>query len=153
MHIPQNIYAKIVRIMPIPCVDLLVEDANGRILMVKRANDPAKGQWWFPGGRVHYLETREQAAKRKLKEECGLDALQVKEMRTYDVILDMPDDENPSHGITTLFYIRVRQQGSVVLDAQSLDSDWRTPEEWLCESFHFFIKQGIALLTKQCDAN
>lgn len=121
--------------------------------MIKRANEPAKGQWWFPGGRVHYLETREQTAKRKLKEECGLDALQVKEMGTYDVILDMPDEANQSHGITTLFHISVRKQGDVVLDAQSFNSDWRTPDEWLCESLHFFIKQGITLLTKQLDAN
>jgi len=154
MHIPQNIYAKIVHLMPIPCVDLLVEDENGKILMIKRANEPAKGQWWFPGGRVHFLETREQAAKRKLKEECGLEAFQMKEIGTYDVFLDMPGDEKPRHGITTLFHIRVRKQGGdVILDTQSLDSDWRTPNKWLYESLHFFIKQGITLLTKQLDAN
>jgi len=153
MHIPEDIYEQIVHLMPIPCVDLLVEDEKGRILLIQRANEPAKGQWWFPGGRVHYLETREQTAKRKLKEECGLDALQVKEMGTYDVILDMPDDANQSHGITTLFHISVRKQADVILDAQSLNSDWRTPDEWLCESLHFFIKQGITLLTKQLDAN
>lgn len=129
--------------MPIPCVDLLVEDENGRILMIKRANEPAKGQWWFPGGRVNFLETREQAAKRKLKEECGLEALQVKEMGTHDVILDMPDDANQSHGITTLFSISVMEQGVVILDAQSLDSEWRRPAEWISIPLHPFILEQI----------
>lgn len=153
MHIPEDIYAQIVHLMPIPCVDLLVEDLEGRILLIKRANDPAKGQWWFPGGRVHYLETRMQAARRKLKEECGLEAFQMKEMGTYDVILDMPDYVNPRHGITTLFHIMVRKQGDVILDSQSHDSDWRTPDEWLSESLHFIIKQGITLLSKESDSN
>lgn len=136
--------------MPIPCVDLLVEDENGRILMIKRANEPAKGQWWFPGGRVHFLETREQAAKRKLKEECGLEPFQMKEMGTDDVMLDMPDDANPRHGITTLFYIRVRK-GDVILDSQSHDSDWRTPDEWLSEPLHFFIREILKAYAKQTD--
>jgi colanic acid biosynthesis protein WcaH len=143
MHIPQNIYVQIVRLMPIPCVDLLVEDEEGRILLIKRANEPVKGQWWFPGGRVHFLETREQAAIRKLKEECGLEALQVKEMGTYDVILDMPDDANPSHGITTLFHIRVRKQGGVILNTQSLASDWRMPDKWISTQLHAFILENI----------
>jgi colanic acid biosynthesis protein WcaH len=153
MHIPEDIYAQIVHLMPIPCVDLLVEDLEGRILLIKRANDPAKGQWWFPGGRVHYLETRMQAARRKLKEECGLESFQIKEMGTYDVILDMPGDEKQRHGITTLFHIMVRKQGDVILDSQSHDSDWRTPDEWLSENLHFIIKQGIALLSKESDSN
>lgn len=153
MHIPDNIYSQITRLMPIPCVDLLAEDEKGRILLIKRSNEPVKGQWWFPGGRVHFLETREQAAIRKLKEECGLESFQVKEMSTDDVILDMPDDANPRHGISTLFHIKVRKQGDVVLDSQSHDSDWRTPEEWQSESIHFLVKQGIALLSKELDAN
>lgn len=145
MHIAEDIYAQIVHLMPIACVDLLVEDDKGRILMIKRANDPAKGQWWFPGGRVHYLETREQTAKRKLKEECGLDALQVKEMGTYDVILDMPDDANQSHGITTLFHIRVKKFKDIVLDAQSLTAEWHLPDEWLKVNLHQFIRDNIIL--------
>lgn len=143
MHIPENIYKQIVRLMPISCVDLLVQDEDGRILLIKRANEPAKGQWWFPGGRIHFLETREQAAKRKLKEECGLEALQVQEMGTYDVILDMPDDTNQSHGITTLFNITVMKQGDVVLDAQSLAYEWRTREKWFSTPLHPFIIENI----------
>lgn len=149
MHIPDDIYAQIVRLMPIPCVDLLVEDSAGRILLIRRVNDPASGQWWFPGGRVHYLETRAQAAKRKLKEECGLDAFQTKEIGTYDVILPISDDDSPSHGITTLYHIVINQGGYVTLDTQSLEFDWRTPEEWLNEKLHIFIRQFIPIITSQ----
>lgn len=145
MHIPQDIYAQIVRLMPIPCVDLLVEDTGGRILLIMRANDPAKNQWWFPGGRVHYLETREQAAKRKVKEECGFEAFQMKEMGTYDVLLDMSGDEKPRHGITTLFHIRVKNQGDVILDTQSLTAEWHFRDEWLKMNLHQFVRENIIL--------
>jgi len=143
MHIPQNIYAQIVRLMPIPCVDLLVKDEDGSVLLIKRANEPAKGQWWFPGGRVHFLETREQAAKRKLKEECGLEAFQMKEIGTYDVILDMFGDEKPRHGITSLFYVSVRKKAEIILDAQSLAAEWHLQEDWLKVNLHQFVRDNM----------
>jgi colanic acid biosynthesis protein WcaH len=149
MNIPKDIYAQIVRLMPIPCVDLLVEDSAERLLLIRRANDPAKGQWWFPGGRVHYLETRVQAAKRKLKEECGLDAFKIKEIGTYDVILPISDDVKPSHAITTLFRVVINQGVQVTLNTQSLEFEWRKPEEWLNEGLHIFIRQFISITTSQ----
>lgn len=149
MHIPENIYSQITRLMPIPCVDLFIEDERGKILLIKRSNEPAKGHWWFPGGRVHFKEPREQAARRKLKEECGLEPFQMAELRTYDVVLEMPEEEHPRHCISTLFHVKVRDQGTVVLDSQSHDSDWRMPGEWLTEGLHFLIRQEILLLLKK----
>ena len=145
MIIPEYLYAQIQQVMPIPCVDLLVSDAQGRVLLVKRKKEPAAGQWWFPGVRVHYLETRESAALRKLKEECGLESTQMVEMGTYDVILDKPDDTNPRHGITTLFRIAVNKQRDFILDAQS------SAAEWWCENLHPFVKEGKTTMKKRLD--
>ena len=44
-------------------------------------------------------------AIRKLKDECGLESFQMKNMGADDVKLDMPDDANLRHGISTLFHI------------------------------------------------
>jgi ADP-ribose pyrophosphatase YjhB (NUDIX family) len=148
MHIPEDIYSQIVCFMPIPCVDLLVEDSEGRILLIRRANNPAKGQWWFPGGRVHYLETRAQAAKRKLREECGLNVLQMKELGAYDVILDMDGDADPHHGITTLFHVMINRGGLVTIGAQSIDYDWRTPRKWMSAQLNPFVFEGIRKYSK-----
>ena len=46
---------------------------NDKILFVKRAFDPGKGQWSLPGGFLELGETLEQGAKRELKEETNLD--------------------------------------------------------------------------------
>lgn len=48
---------------------IIVEDDNGLILMQQRQDD---GNWSYPGGRVDIDETVEEAARREVREECGL---------------------------------------------------------------------------------
>jgi 8-oxo-dGTP diphosphatase len=56
----------------VPCVGAIVHDAAGRILLVRRANDPGRGQWSIPGGRVELGETDAGAVVREVQEETGL---------------------------------------------------------------------------------
>jgi colanic acid biosynthesis protein WcaH len=72
MFIPQEEYDKILSMMPILCVDLMIL-FNGKCLLLKRKNEPAKGQYWFPGGRICKMETIKEAVLRKAKEEVNLD--------------------------------------------------------------------------------
>ncbi|HEY4148870.1 MAG TPA: NUDIX domain-containing protein, partial [Chitinophagaceae bacterium] len=58
--------------MPVLCVDVLILH-EGKCLLLLRDNEPAKGTYWFPGGRVHKNETLRNAALRKAKEETNLD--------------------------------------------------------------------------------
>ncbi len=50
---------------------VIVED--GKILLVKRGNEPSKGKWSIPGGIVKVGEGLVTALKREVKEEVGLD--------------------------------------------------------------------------------
>ncbi len=141
--IHEELYSQIVQVMPIPCVDLIVSDERGRILLLRRGNEPAKGQWWFPGGRVYHGETRGAAVARKLKEECGLEPTTIEEIGTFDVMLEIPGHKEVSHGITTLFHAAVGQHVSIRLDTQSADADWRTLDDWLKEPVSDFVRTNL----------
>jgi 8-oxo-dGTP diphosphatase len=47
--------------------------AGGRVVLVRRAIEPGRGLWTFPGGYMDRGETVEEAAARETREETGLD--------------------------------------------------------------------------------
>jgi 8-oxo-dGTP diphosphatase len=59
----------------VPCVGALVHDDAGRLLVVRRAREPAAGRWSVPGGRVRPDETDDVAVAREVLEETGLHVL------------------------------------------------------------------------------
>lgn len=56
---------------PAPCVCAIVEK-DGKIMLTKRAEEPAKGKWDLPGGYIEVGETPEETLERELLEETGL---------------------------------------------------------------------------------
>jgi 8-oxo-dGTP diphosphatase len=56
----------------VPCVGAVVRDPAGRLLLVRRGQEPSRGLWSLPGGRVEPGETTEQAVVREVREETGL---------------------------------------------------------------------------------
>ncbi|MFP5068572.1 NUDIX hydrolase [Pseudonocardia nantongensis] len=57
----------------VPCVGGIVYNPDGRLLLVRRANEPGRGSWSIPGGRVEPGEDEQTAVVRELREETGLD--------------------------------------------------------------------------------
>ena len=59
----------------IRCVGGIAFDSRGRLLLIRRRNDPGSGLWSLPGGRVEPGESDEVAVIRELREETGLEVI------------------------------------------------------------------------------
>lgn len=56
------------------------------VLLIKRANEPFKDCWAFPGGFLEENESLEEAAKRELKEETSLEPLYMEEIGSFSAV-------------------------------------------------------------------
>ncbi len=86
-------------------VDLVlftIQAESLRVLVVRRGVDPFKGRWALPGGFVRSDEALEQAARRELKEETGLDVKQVhlEQLASYG-----DPDRDPRQRVVTVAYL------------------------------------------------
>ncbi len=56
----------------VPCVGGILFDTDGKLLLVQRGNEPGRGLWSVPGGRVEPGEDDHTALAREMLEETGL---------------------------------------------------------------------------------
>lgn len=80
---------------PAPAVCALVLDDEGRILLGRRAHEPAVGKWDLLGGFMDEFEQPLDTLRRELQEETGLD---VEPVRFVGAVSDRYGD----HGNATL---------------------------------------------------
>lgn len=121
--IEQELYKKIIENIPICCVDLIIINQDNQFLVLKRANEPAKGSWWLPGGRILKNESISIAAVRKAKEETGLKCVFVKTIGVAETIFDTGPFGDPIHTINAICLLNVNKK-DVIIDETSTDFKW-----------------------------
>ncbi len=57
---------------PIPGIGVIVFDGDA-VLLVQRGKPPRIGAWALPGGAIELGETIQDAARREIREECGIE--------------------------------------------------------------------------------
>ncbi|HEY1235554.1 MAG TPA: NUDIX hydrolase [Candidatus Binatia bacterium] len=82
---------------PLLTVDIIVELADGTIVLIARKNPPPG--WALPGGFVDYGEAIEHAAMREAKEEISLDVNLTEQLYTYSD----PTRDPRHHTVSTVF--------------------------------------------------
>ncbi len=123
-RIPDALYKKIHKTMIVVCVDLVVKHGK-EFLLVKRKNDPLKGEWFLPGGRVYKGEGLRAAALRKLKEEVGLRGRVRKLLGAGEqFVKDGYYPKVSAHVVSFIFLVDTKSKKSVQLDSQSEAFAW-----------------------------
>ena len=123
-YIEEPLYFEILRNMPIACVDVAIV-ADGAVLLVKRKDQPARGLWWLPGGRVLKGELMRDTALRKAKEEVGLDCNVGPIIHTSETIFPNGPGEIPVHSINSCFFVYPKSEDyATILDDHHEEVRW-----------------------------
>ena len=139
--IPLPLYKKIHASVPVLCVDVVVVNSEGHFLLVKRANEPEKGKWWFLGGRVFRGERVKEAALRKVKEETGLSGTIKKELGHYEYLSKKGYFKSiGAHMFAIVFLVKIDSRKTVHLDGQSSEFKWFSGVE---PTFNSYIKDFL----------
>lgn len=102
-----------------------VLEKDGKYLLVQEAREDIHGKWNLPAGHLDMGETIFDAAKREVKEECGLDA------QLTGVCQIGKWEANENIGVSIIFATKVLG-GEIKLDKNEiLDAKWFTHEEIL----------------------
>ena len=94
---------------PAVTTDCVIFGFNGerlQVLLIERGIEPFKGRWAFPGGFLKMDETAEEGAKRKLKEETGLEDAYIQQLHTFSA----PNRDPRERVITIAYYALVKIQ-------------------------------------------
>lgn len=125
---------------PVPTVRLVIPDASGRVLILRRAaGSTAGGRWCLPGGKVDYGDTVEQSAARELAEETGLRAQNLRFLFYQD---SLPPTPGTMHCIN--LYLECLVKGELVLNEESVEARYIGPEDLPRLSIAFRNNEGLA---------
>lgn len=115
---------------PLPAVGAVVlhEDA---VLLVRRGQPPLQGRWTLPGGRIELGERAEEALRRELREETGLE---VEVLRLLDVVELIERDEagEVSFHYVILDYLARYRAGRLRAGSDSEQARWVRCEALAC---------------------
>ena len=118
-YIPEETFAACLNHAPQPCVDLVVE-YDGGILLTRRRNEPAKGEWFWPGSRLYKGERLDDAAVRVAEEELGLDTVSAERLGVSEHFWEASavDGVESRHTVPVVYRVTPDDSETVTLDEQ-----------------------------------
>jgi colanic acid biosynthesis protein WcaH len=130
-------FKNIVKHTPLVSIDLIMINPSGKVLLGMRNNNPARGYWFVPGGRIHKDEYFEKAFERIVRVETG-QIIKLRDSEFAGVYQHIYPGENFSndpafgtHYIVIAFRIRLKKDIQKLPKEQHSEYRWASVEEIL----------------------
>jgi 8-oxo-dGTP diphosphatase len=101
---------------------------RGRMLVIKRAEEPHLGLWTYPGGMVEKGESPAEAAEREALEEVGLE-VEIEDVFYVASYLPAELGRGRWNQVVVIDYLAKPVGGRVVLNGESSGFRWVLPSE------------------------
>lgn len=99
-----------------------VEQGITKVLLVKRKNEPYKGDWILTGGALYNNEDLEKGAKREIFEKTGIEDIEIEQFKTFGKV-----DRSPIMRMVAVAYIGVIDCNRVKIireTTNTTNADW-----------------------------
>ena len=138
--IPEEEYLKIIKTMPLFCVDFLIR-CKDKYLLIKRSEEPVKGIYWVIGGRMMFNETLDELVVRVQTREIGRCFNNLKPIAFANYFFPNVPNGRATHTPTMLYLVEVDEMFKPKLDSTHLDYVWKKtlPEQLLKQNEFFEI--------------
>lgn len=152
------IFKSIVKNSPLVSIDLCLIH-NGKILLGKRTNEPLKGRWFTPGGRILKNEPWQECMRRVAYSELGLaieDLPSFTLMGIWDHFYEnsVMDENISTHYVNLSHYCILEERPSLFIDQQHDDLKWFDLDEVAGKNnFHEYMQIYAAWLIKEGKKN
>ncbi|MDB4975884.1 MAG: nudF1 [Myxococcaceae bacterium] len=105
--------------LSVDCVVFGLDEAGLKLLLIERGREPFQGAYALPGGFVQMDETTEEAARRELEEETGLQTKFLEQLYTFSAVQRDPRDR-----VVTVAYFALVKPALVQGSDDAADARW-----------------------------
>ncbi|MDG1707649.1 MAG: NUDIX hydrolase [Emcibacteraceae bacterium] len=135
---------------PIPAIGTVVFK-DDQVLLIQRNKPPKKSEWSIPGGAQNLGETLKHAAAREVREETGIEIINITLVDTVDYI-KKDDKGDILYHYSLIDYMADYLSGELIAGDDALSAKWvpitELPSYNLWEATIKLIEDAIAL--KKC---
>ena len=83
----------------VDCVVFGFDEGELKVMLIRRGGPPFKGRWALPGGFVDLDESVDEAARRELREETGIERVFLEQLYTFGAV-----DRDPRERVISVAY-------------------------------------------------